>query len=592
MLQDFGPYSIVRKLAVGGMAEIYLARERGLEGLVRSVVIKRILPTYSDNPEFVTMFLDEARLMAALSHPHIAAVYSVGKDDESFYITMEHVRGPTLAALLSAARRAGRRGLPRRSALGIILQIAEALSYVHRRRDEIGRPLNIIHRDLNPANVMVSYDGAVKLIDFGIAKAATKVYETRTGVIKGTYGYMAPEQLGKRKELDHRADIFALGVMMYEVCLGVHPFDASNEANIIDRLLKAAYRRPREIDPGFPKDLDRLVTSCMAVHPDARPPDMRAVVESIVTHLEKHRQVPTMRKVSELVHSLLPDTESPAPLEPMSAQRMERAFNEDSERNATQKKRAHDTHETAAPIHDKREHTVPIRAVPLHPEDDGPTVIANRPPIEALTVPVVGERALDVSEEMTAAAHLPPERARQSREPTEVGQRRKRKSSGPLRQIMLFVGSATLVLGVGIAAFVTARAVSGTGAVAVEAPDASPSEPDAGAAEQAPRLLRITSEPAGASIFIDGEESNLVTPATLPVPSGRDRVVVRTALEGFVTRERSIFATAGEARFVLDALEAPDAGPADAAADADTAMAAPPAMVRPRMWRRRGMRRR
>jgi serine/threonine-protein kinase len=389
--------------------------------------------------------------------------------------------------------------------------------------------------------------------------------------------------------MDHRADIFALGVMMYEVCLGVHPFDASTEANIIDRLLKAAYRRPREIDPGFPKDLDRLITSCMAVHPDARPPDMRAVVESIVTHLEKHKQVPTMRIVSELVHSLIPDTESPQPLEPMSAQRLERAWGDaESGENATQRKQPRDTEETKAPPHANREHTVPIRASPVRRrDDDSDTLIANRPPIEELTVPVVGASALDLSDEMTAAAPLPARRVREAREETMIaGSQKRRRSGSPLRQVLLFVGSATLVLGVGIAAFVTARAISGSGAEAV-VPEPAPSEPPPAAEPPpSPRLLHITSEPVGASIFIDGAEASLVTPATLPIPPGRDRVVIRTALDGFVTQERPIHATAGEARFVLTALTTPDAA-TDAQADADAGQG-----PRPRMWRRRGMRRR
>src|SRR5262245_52093469 len=132
-LQDFGPYRIVRQIAVGGMAEIYLARHRGLEGVERTVVIKRILERYAHDAEFVTMFLDEARLLAALSHPNIAQVFDVGQVEQTFYLVMEHVRGPTLGKLLSAGRESG--GLPRREALGIALSIAEALHYVHERRD-------------------------------------------------------------------------------------------------------------------------------------------------------------------------------------------------------------------------------------------------------------------------------------------------------------------------------------------------------------------------------------------------------------------------------------------------------------------------
>ncbi|RLB56246.1 MAG: hypothetical protein DRJ42_03890 [Deltaproteobacteria bacterium] len=605
MLQDFGPYSVVRKLAVGGMAEIYLAREHGLEGLVRSVVIKRVLPTYSDNPEFTTMFLDEARLMASFAHPNIAAVYSVGKDDESYFITMEHVRGPTLAALLTAAKRAGRRGLPRRSALGIILQIAEALGYVHELRDDIGRPQAIIHRDLNPANVMVSYTGAVKLIDFGIAKAATKVYETRTGVIKGTYGYMAPEQLSKRDDMDHRADIFALGVMMYEVCLGIHPFDASTEANIIDRLLKAAYRKPRELDPGFPKDLDRLIGRCMAVDPEARPENMHEVVEAIAAHLEHHQQVPTMRRVSDLAHSLIPDTESPAPLEPMtrSPQReregdvAEQIYDREREQLDTLPGRDGGTQPTVRRERDEntREQTVPVRLRPIASNDETDTVIANRPPTGALDVPLVGAAGMGLSEQLTQAQPLPPERIAEARAETQVNRATAAPpSSGRLRQLALFIGSTTLVFGVGIGAFMAARAFSGAGAgpppdVVTPPPDAAAATPDAEPdaepePEPEPRWLNVTSEPPGARIFVDGTQAPLETPATLELPMDTERVIVRAEMEGYVTQERPIHATAGEARFVLTALTVPDAGP-DGSADA--APAGAPMKARPRMRRRR-----
>ncbi|MGB0680866.1 MAG: serine/threonine protein kinase, partial [Polyangiales bacterium] len=221
-----GPYRIVRKLAAGGMAEIFLAKQRGLEGVERSVVLKRILPEHHNDEEFVTMFLDEARLLAALAHPNIAQTFDLGRQGLSYYLVMEYVRGPTLWKVLRRAAKTGGRGLPEREALSIVLGVAEALAYVHERHDEFGRPLNIVHRDLNPANVILSYDGAVKLIDFGIAKAASKVHQTRTEVVKGTYGYIAPEQLNQASQVDHRTDVYALGVLMYEVCVGRHPFEA------------------------------------------------------------------------------------------------------------------------------------------------------------------------------------------------------------------------------------------------------------------------------------------------------------------------------------------------------------------------------
>lgn len=308
--EELGPYRVVRKIAVGGMAEIYLARQRGLEGLERTVVLKRILEKHANHAEFVTMFLDEARLMAALSHPNIAQVLDLRRDGSALYLVMEYVRGPTLHQLLGAARKSRQR-LPDKPALGIALAVAEALHYVHECRDELGRSLGIVHRDLNPANVVVSYDGAVKLIDFGIAKAATQVYETRTGVVKGTYGYMAPEVLTGALSIDHRADVFALGILLYEILIGQHPFDVSNEPGLFDRIIEARYPRPRDVRPDLPSELDGLISRCLAPHPEGRPESVEQFVHELTAHMATHGIVPTQLDCAELARTLVPDEEGP-----------------------------------------------------------------------------------------------------------------------------------------------------------------------------------------------------------------------------------------------------------------------------------------
>jgi len=319
-MEEIGSYRIIRKIAEGGMAEIFLARQRGIEGLERTVVLKRIQEAYCDNDEFVTMFLDEARLMAVLSHPNLAQVVELGREGrDGYYLVVEYVRGPTLRELLNAAQERGMGGLPIVEALAIAISVAEALSYVHGRRDELGRPLRIVHRDLNPSNVIVSYDGAVKVIDFGIAKAATKVHETRTGVVKGTYGYIAPEQLTGMAPTDHRADIFALGVILYEILLGAHPFDTGQDLDILSRVLSAKYLRPRQMAPGFPPTLERVITRCLAPHPEGRPEDVRLVIDALVAHLESIPCVPTLGGIAALASELAPDADAKVPLGPVPA---------------------------------------------------------------------------------------------------------------------------------------------------------------------------------------------------------------------------------------------------------------------------------
>lgn len=329
MSERFGPYQVQKKIATGGMAEVYLARETGIAGFERTVVLKRILPEHRKNEDFVAMFLDEARLLGALSHPNIAQVFDVGEIDGAYYLVMEYVRGATLRTLIDKAVRRGMRGLPEKEALGIALQLAEALSYVHSRRDDNGRPLRIVHRDLNPANVIVSYDGAVKLIDFGIAKAATRRHETRVGIVKGTYGYMAPEQLTADVPLDLRADVFTLGIVLYEMCTGEHPFDGSDLVSMLTRMLQGDYAKPSTIVLTFPPLLERLIRKCLAGDPMRRPADVGELIEGIAQHLESRKLAPTMHDVAALVHTLSPDAEGASPLKPMSTTRLRRPIGDD-----------------------------------------------------------------------------------------------------------------------------------------------------------------------------------------------------------------------------------------------------------------------
>ncbi|MCA9602556.1 MAG: serine/threonine protein kinase [Myxococcales bacterium] len=314
MVEQLGNYRIVRRLGTGGMAEAYLARHSGLEGVDRLVVLKRVHPQYANDDEFVTMFLDEARLMAALSHPNIAQVFDLGVQGDSYFLVMEHVRGPTLETILAANQRLGRAGLPIEVALPLLLQIAEGLLYVHEARDEFGRPLHVVHRDLNPTNVMVAYNGAVKLIDFGIAKAAIRVYETRQGVVKGTYGYIAPEQLDGKRTIDARADLFSLGVLMYEVCTAELPFGPGTAPNLLERILNGQYRRPSRVNPDFPAALEPLIERCLAPDPDARFSSMREFITHLSEYMASRRILPTMVALGEFVRGVVPDPEGMEPI--------------------------------------------------------------------------------------------------------------------------------------------------------------------------------------------------------------------------------------------------------------------------------------
>lgn len=262
-----GRYAIVRRLAVGGMAEVYLARVRGPHGFARQVVLKRIRPELARTGQYQRMFAGEARIAAHLHHVNIAQVIDVGEEDGEPFLVMEYVEGRDVHALLADA---GERGLPVHVAVAIALGVAAGLDHAHERRDADGRPLGIVHRDVSPSNVMVGFDGNVKLLDFGVAKAQGARDVTRAGTVKGKAEYMSPEQaLGLA--VDRKSDLFSLGTMLYELLVGVRPFD--------DGPVLVPPGRRRD---GIPPALDALVIRLLA-HEAARRP---ASAEEVSTALD------------------------------------------------------------------------------------------------------------------------------------------------------------------------------------------------------------------------------------------------------------------------------------------------------------------
>src|SRR4051812_3501912 len=246
--RPIGRYEPIRRLAVGGMAEIYLARLLGvgIEGFEKLVVLKRILPQHALDPELLRMFLDEARLSATLSHPHVTEVYDVGTDGDTPFFIMEYVHGANLRQMQHRARaRADGAGppVPLEHAVGIVAAAAAGLHYAHERVGPGGEPLNIVHRDVSPSNVLVSYDGAVKVSDFGIAKWAFQRTQTQDGALKGKFAYMSPEQC-RGQPVDRRSDVFALGTILYELTCGVAPFRAATDFEILGQIVAGAPAAP------------------------------------------------------------------------------------------------------------------------------------------------------------------------------------------------------------------------------------------------------------------------------------------------------------------------------------------------------------
>ncbi|MBN2694256.1 serine/threonine protein kinase [bacterium] len=264
----YGRYYLLRHIATGGMAEIFLSKQLGLEGFEKLLVIKKILNQYAENQDFITMFLDEARLAAKLDHPNIVRIYDLGKQGNSYYIAMEYIAGEDLRGIMKKISQKGQL-IPIQHTIHIISSISEGLDYAHKKKDPSGKPLNIIHRDISPQNVMVSYEGNVKLLDFGIAKASTQSSETEAGVLKGKYAYMSPEQ-AKGKKLDHRSDIFSVGILLFEMLTNHRLFKAGNQLDTLRKLVYEEIPSPKSFNPNIPDRLEEIVMKALEKDPDKR----------------------------------------------------------------------------------------------------------------------------------------------------------------------------------------------------------------------------------------------------------------------------------------------------------------------------------
>ncbi|MGE0549342.1 MAG: serine/threonine-protein kinase [Kofleriaceae bacterium] len=274
-----GRYEVISHLATGGMAQIYLARTTGLGSFERHVVLKTILAERASDQRFVTMFLDEAKLAATLNHQNVAQVYEVDQADGAYFMAMEYVHGENARAILETSLRRGWT-IPLELAVMIISGAAAGLHHAHERRGKAGQPLNIVHRDVSPANIMVGYDGSIKVLDFGIAKAEERATKTVGGTIKGKYGYMSPEQC-KGKPIDRRSDIFALGIVLYELTTLRRAFKGNDDFETMKRIVAGDVVLPSVAVNGYPRELEAIVLTAMASDPNARFQTSQELIEAL-----------------------------------------------------------------------------------------------------------------------------------------------------------------------------------------------------------------------------------------------------------------------------------------------------------------------
>ena len=297
-----GKYELVCRLAIGGMAEIFLARASGIAGFEKLVVLKRILPQYAFQDQFVEMFLAEARLTATLGHPNIAHVYDIGTVDDFYFFTMEFVHGEDLNQIGKALAKA-QKPFPLEAALTIIHGVCAGLHHAHDACGSDGLPLGIVHRDVSPSNVLIAYDGSVKLVDFGIAKMTSRAQATRVGTLKGKISYMSPEQC-RGEALDRRSDVFAIGILLYEMTTGQRLFPGENEFSTLQAIVHQDVAPPHTLVPGYAPMLEDIVMMALKRDPDQR----YETAEDMMLDLEECARAQGLtissNRLSKLMHEL------------------------------------------------------------------------------------------------------------------------------------------------------------------------------------------------------------------------------------------------------------------------------------------------
>lgn len=298
---EISGYDLQRRLGAGGMAEVFLAKKRGAEGTYKQLVLKRILPEHSKSRRFRHMFVEEAHLATRLNHPNIVQVYEFSHHNDDLLLSMEYVEGVDLGKLIRAARKKKTRMPPWVAAL-VAAEVAKGLHYAHERKDEGGLPLAIVHRDVSPQNVLISYGGVVKIADFGIATA--NLFREETGVLKGKFSYMSPEQ-ARGEKVDRRSDIYSLGVVLYEMLSGRSPYGTLKEDALAEAVRYGTIKAPRSMDSTIPERLDGLVMKALSRNVDDRFQTARELAAAIARVLLEEKQLIDSTTVEETMLALL-----------------------------------------------------------------------------------------------------------------------------------------------------------------------------------------------------------------------------------------------------------------------------------------------
>jgi serine/threonine protein kinase len=296
-------YRVIERLESGGMAEVFRAESEGLQGFRKQVAIKRVLPHLSSKKKFISMFLDEARLSAQLSHSNCVQVFDIGVGDAAFFIVMEFVDGANLKAIIEHIKKSGR-DFPVEAAVYIALELCKGLTYAHELTDSNGVPLHIVHRDMSPPNVLITKHGEIKIVDFGLAKANSQLERSEPGIIKGKFSYLSPEA-AMGQDVDARTDVFAVGIILWELLAGQRLFLGDTDFQTVKRVQAAQVPSVAQINKKVPAELERIIARALARDPAARYPTARALGAELSKFMFRFGVPVSTFDIEHLVHGAI-----------------------------------------------------------------------------------------------------------------------------------------------------------------------------------------------------------------------------------------------------------------------------------------------
>jgi serine/threonine protein kinase len=497
-VRQLGRYELLKRIAKGGMGEIWLARARGAAGFEKTCIIKKILGHLAEEEEFVTKFLDEGRIVVQLVHGNIVPVFDMGEENGEYYLAMEYIPGRDLREVTKRLRNQGD-NVPVDLALFVTSEVCKGLDYAHRKTDERGESLGIVHRDVSPSNVLISREGEVKLIDFGIARAAGRQGKTVTGRIQGKFCYMSPEQASGKK-LDGRSDVFSTGVVLYEMLTSFRPFEGDTDLESLDLVRRCEFDPPSTLNPEVPPEVDAIIAKALGKDPATRHQTIDQLQLECLQYLYTAGTAPTPSELAEFLSDVFPEglereelrsarDSAPSPPKKMN---LDEALDFELGRLIE----GSDPDESIDPLETTAVSSDPLKGA-LGP---GPTRTRAAPAESSdgsesapgTTAPTEPDRPEPAGSAATAPAHSEADEGR---------------SRGLLVALLLIV-----LVGGGLAVYGATR-------------------PERGSA-----LIR--SEPAGAQILVDGAHEGARTPNTLKLPPGEYEITLE--LDGHEPRTMPI----------------------------------------------------